>query len=352
MGWTGRAPRPTTREYACGVTKTRRHAMPRKVGTAIVTIGIDPGKNTLHLVGLDARGEIVLREKVARPKVVSRAAKWPPALMGIEAGMGTHYVTRELLALDHDVRQVPPVYAKPFRQAHKNDFRDAHAVAEAVQRPTTRCVPPKTDEQLDLQALHRVRYRLVGQRTAIINQIRCFLLEHGITVRQRLHRLRHALPDILAQRTDVLSPRMVRILEDLAQDWRHLDDRIEAVSGEIDALSKNTEPCRHLMTIPGIGPIISSAVVAAIGDGAAFARGRDFAAWLGLVPKQISTGDRTILGRITKRGNRYLRMLFMQAARVVLLRPRNWMKNGYGPWLAAAAQRLHPNGLATRFPNN
>jgi len=258
--------------------------MPRKFDTAVVTIGIDPGKNTLHLVGLDARGEIVLREKVARTKIVSRLANVPPCLIGIEAGMGTHYVTRELLALDHDVRQVPPVYAKPFRQTHKNDFRDAHAVAEAVQR---------------LQALHRVRYRLVGERTAIINQMRCFLLEHGLTVRQQLHWLRHALPDILAQRTDVLSPRMVRILEDLAQDWRRLDDRIEAVSGEIEALAQTTESCRHLMTIPGIGPIISSAVVAAIGNGIAFTRGRDFAAWLGLVPKQISTGDRTILGRIT-----------------------------------------------------
>jgi transposase len=253
--------------------------------------------------------------------------------------MGTHYVTRELLVLGHDVRQVPPVYAKPFRQSHKNDFRDAHAIAEAVQRPTTRCVPAKTEEQLDLQALHRVRYRLVGQRTAIINQIRSFLLERGITVRQRPHRLRHALQDILARRTDVLSPRMVRILGDLAQDWRRLDDRIEAVTGEIEALSKNTEPCRHLMTIPGIGPIISSAVVAAIGNRTAFTRGRDFAAWLGLVAKQISTGDRTILGRITKRGNRYLRMLFLHAARVVLLRPRNWIKHGFGPWLAAAAQR-------------
>jgi transposase len=144
---------------------------------------------------------------------------------------------------------------------------------------------------------------------------------------------------------------MVRILEDLAQDWRRLDDRIEAVSGEIEDLAQTTESCQHLMTIPGIGPIISSAVVAAIGNGIAFTRGRDFAAWLGLVPKQISTGDRTILGRITKRGNRYLRMLFMQAARVVLLRPRNWMKHGFGPWLAAAAQRLHHNVLATALAN-
>jgi hypothetical protein len=198
--------------------------MPRRTNAAPVTIGIDPGKNTFHLIGLDARGGIVLREKVARDRVVARLSNMAPCLIGIEAGMGTHYVTRELLAIGHDVRQVPPVYAKPFRQTHKNDFRDAHATAEAVQRPTTRCVPAKTDEQLDLQALHRVRYRLVGQRTAVINQIRSFLLEHGITVRQRLHWLRHALPDILAQRTDVLSPRMIRILADLAEDWRRLDD--------------------------------------------------------------------------------------------------------------------------------
>src|SRR5246500_1723985 len=191
MGWTGRAPaKPAS--ILVGAIRRRNTPMPRKFDTAVVTIGIDPGKNTLHLVGLDARGEIVLREKVARTKIVSRLANVPPCLIGIEAGMGTHYVTRELLALDHDVRQVPPVYAKPFRQTHKNDFRDAHAVAEAVQRPTTRCVPPKTDEQLDLQALHRVRYRLVGERTAIINQMRCFLLEHGLTVRQQLHWLRHA----------------------------------------------------------------------------------------------------------------------------------------------------------------
>jgi transposase len=334
-----------------GQSSKEHHAMSRTSNATAVTIGIDPGKNTLHLIGLDARGAIVLREKVARDRIVVRLANVPPCLIGIEAGMGTHYVTRELLALGHDVRQVPPVYAKPFRQSHKNDFRDAHAIAEAVQRPTTRCVPAKTDEQLDLQALHRVRHRLVGQRTAVINQIRCFLLEHGITVRQRLHWLRHALPDILAQRADVLSPRMLRILEDLAQDWRRLDDRIEVVTSEIEALSKSTDACRHLMTIPGIGPIISSAVVAAIGNGTAFTRGRDFAAWLGLVPKQMSTGDRTILGRITKRGNRYLRMLFMQAARVVLVWPTKWMTHSFGPWLAAAAQRLHHNVLATALAN-
>ena len=146
--------------------------MPRTTTVhAVTTIGIDMGKNTLHMIGLDSRGAIVLREKVSRGRIALRLANMPPCLIGIEAGMATHYVARELAALGHDVKQVPPTYAKPFRQGHKNDFRDAHAVAEAVQRPTTRFVPAKTDEQLDLQALHRVRSRLVSERTAVINQI-------------------------------------------------------------------------------------------------------------------------------------------------------------------------------------
>ena len=352
MGWTGRAPAPDGSESTWGLARIRSTAMPRTSAVhAVTTIGIDMGKNTLHMIGLDARGGIVLREKVSRGRITSRLANLPPCLIGIEAGMATHYVARELAALGHDVKQVPPTYAKPFRQGHKNDFRDAHAVAEAVQRPTTRFVPAKTNEQLDLQALHRVRSRLVSERTAVINQIRGFLLERGIIVRQGLRFLRQALPDILAKRTDVLSPRMVRIVADLASDWRQLDERIEPVTDEIETLAKSDDNCRRVMTVPGIGPIISSAMVAAIGSGAAFARGRDFSAWIGLVPKQMSTGDRTILGRISKRGNRYLRTLFMQAARVILLRRASWPKHGFGIWLARAAQRLHPNVLAAALAN-
>jgi transposase len=318
---------------------------------AVTTIGMDMGKNTLHMIGLDSRGAIVLREKISRGRIALRLANLPSCLIGIEAGLATHYVARELAALGHNVKQVPSTYAKPFRQGHKNDFRDAHSVAEAVQRPTTRFVPAKTDEQLDLQALHRVRSRLVSERTAVINQIRGFLLERGIIVRQGQRFLRQALPDILAKRTDVLSPRMVRIVADLASDWRQLDERIEPVTDEIETLAKSDDGCRRVMTVPGIGPIISSALVAAIGNGAAFARGRDFSAWIGLVPKQMSTGDRTILGRITKRGNGYLRTLFVQAARVILLRPASWPKHSFGVWLARAAQRLHRNVLAAALAN-
>jgi len=216
---------------------------------AASTIGIDTGKYTLHLIGLDEQGMIVLREKLARGRIGGRLANVPPCLIGIEAGMGTHYVARELISLGHDVRQVPPAYAKPFRQTHKNDFRDAYAIAEAVRRPSTRCVPVKTNDQLDLQALHRVRSRLVGQRTAVINQIRGFLLERGIAVRQGLRFLRQQLPEILAKRIDVLSPRMIRIVGDLSGDWRRLDERIEQVTEEIEVLACESESCRQLMTV-------------------------------------------------------------------------------------------------------
>jgi transposase len=204
-----------------------------------------------------------------------------------------------------------------------------------------------------LQALHRVRERLVSQRTGIINQIRAFLLERGVAVRQGLRFLRAELPRILAAPCNALSPRMLRVVEELAGDWRRLDDRIEGLSSEIEALVRQDEGCARLMTVPGIGPIISSAMVAASGTGDAFSKVRDFGAWLGLVPKQISTGDRTILGSISKRGNRYLRALFVQAAWVVLVKvgPKHWERYGLKSWIEAAKKRLHHNVLAVALAN-
>jgi len=226
----------------------------------------------------------------------------------MEACVGAHHLSRRLQRLGHDARLMPARYVRPYSKGQKNDFRDAEAIAEAVQRPTMKFVATKTADQLDLQGLHRVRERLVSQRTGIINQIRAFLLERGVAVRQGLRFLRAELPDILAAPSDALSPRMVRIIEDLAGDWRRLDERVERLSKEIEAIARRDAGCERLISVPGIGPIISSAVVAAIGAGDVFSKGRDFAAWLGLVPRQISTGDRTILGKISKRGNRYLRV--------------------------------------------
>src|SRR5215213_5205778 len=318
---------------------------------AIVTIGIDLGKNIFHLIGMDAHGRIVLRRKVARGQLLQCLANLPACLVGMEACTGAHHVGRQLVALGHDVHLLPAQYVKPFLKGHKNDYRDAEAIAEAAQRPTMRPVPLKSAKQLDLQALHRVRSRRIGQRTAVINQIRGFLLECGIAVRQGSAGLREALPAILADRTDVLSPRMIHLIEDLAQDWRQLDDRIDAITREIAALARQDAGCQRLMRIPGVGVITASAMVAAVGTGAAFRKGRDFAAWLGLVPKQISTGDRTILGGLSKRGNRYLRTLFVGGAQALLQRPHHWQGHRFGRWFLTAAPRLHRNVLAAALAN-
>lgn len=325
--------------------------MSNKSNATVATMGIDIGKNSFHVVGLDRRGAIVVRQKWSRSQVEARLAAMPPCLIGMEACVGAHHLSRKLQALGHDARLMPAKYVRAYNKGQKNDFRDAEAIAEAVQRPTMKFVATKTAEQLDLQALHRVRERLVSQRTGIINQIRAFLLERGIAVRQGLRFLRSELPDILAKRCDVLSPRMVRLIEDLAGDWRRLDERIEGLSTEIADVVARDPACERLMTVPGIGPIISSATVAAIGTGDVFSKGRDFAAWLGLVPRQISTGDRTILGKISKRGNRYLRVLFVQAAWVVLIRPQSWERYGLKAWIEAARKRLHHNVLAIALAN-
>ena len=325
--------------------------MSNKLTPIVATMGIDIGKNSFHVIGLDQRGAIVLRQKWSRGQVEARLANLPPCLIGMEACVGAHHLSRKLQSYGHDARLMPAKYVRPYSKGQKNDFRDGEAIAEAVQRPTMKFVATKTVDQLDLQALHRVRERLVSQRTGIINQIRAFLLERGVAVRQGLRFLRAELPGILATRSDVLSPRMRRTIEDLAGDWRRLDERIEALSTDIEILARQDSGCERLMTVPGIGPIISSAMVAAIGNGSVFSKGRDFAAWLGLVPKQISTGDRTILGKISKHGNRYLRALFVQAAWVVLIKPKSWERHGLKSWIEAAKKRLHHNVLAIALAN-
>ena len=247
--------------------------MTQTFNAAVSVVGIDIGKNSFHIVGHDERGAIVVRQKWSRGQMEERFATMPRCLVGMEACVGAHHLSRKLNSLGHDARLMPAKYVRPYSKGQKNDFRDAEAIAEAVQRPTMKFVATKTADQLDLQALHRVRERLVSQRTGVINQ--AFQLERGIAVRQGQRFLRAELPRILATPPDVLSPRMVRIIEDLlACDWRRLDERVERLSDEIEAIARQDAGCERLMSVPGIGPIISSAMVAAIGAGDVFSHAR------------------------------------------------------------------------------
>ncbi len=312
----------------------------------LVVVGVDIGKDVFHLVGFDADDNLVLRRKIKRLALTATFERLSRCVVGMEACLSAHFVSRTLRGLGFEPRIIPAIYVRPFIKGQKNDFNDAEAIAEAALRPNLKAVTEKSQDQLDLQALHRVRSRLVSRRTATINQIRAFLIEQGITVRKGLNPLKASFLTILEERRDEMSPRMRAILTGLYGDWLWLDERIETVSGEIQDISRTEGNCAIAMTIPGVGPIISTAMVAAIGQGEAFDRGRDFAAWIGLIPRQYSTGGRTVLGRISKRGSRYLRMLFVQAANVVLMRPHRWSDFSFGGWLAQASTRMHRNKLA------
>lgn len=318
---------------------------------ALTSVGIDIGKDVFHVVGFGPDGKIAFRKKIRRLALVETFKALPPCIVGMEACLSAHFVSRTLRELGHEPRIIPAIYVKPFVKGQKNDYNDAEAIAEAALRPNLNLVREKTQDQLDLQACHRVRSRLVSRRTATINQIRAFLIEQGIAVRTGSRSLRNSLFEILRNRESEISPRMHDLIVGLYEDWLWLDERIETITREIEQISQTEENCRRLMSVPGVGPLISTGVVAAIGTGEAFERGRDFGAWLGLVPRQYSTGGRSILGRISKRGSRYLRTLFIQAANVILMRPQNWERFSFGSWLKEAATRLHRNKLATALAN-
>ena len=319
--------------------------------TSLASIGIDIGKEVFHLVGFCADGRIAFRRKIKRLALVETFKKLEPCIVGMEACLSAHFVSRALRQLGHDPRIIPAIYVMPFLTGQKNDYNDAEAIAEAALRPNLRTVREKTQDQLDLQACHRVRSRLISRRTATINQIRAFLIEQGIAVRAGSRSLRNSLLEILRNRQGEISPRMHNLIMGLHEDWLRLDERIETVSSEIEKISQDEANCQRLMSVPGVGPLISTAVVAAVGSGEAFERGRDFGAWLGLVPRQYSTGGRSILGGISKRGSKYLRTLFIQAAKVILMRPHNWEKFSFGAWLQNAAPRMHANKLAVALAN-
>ena len=309
---------------------------------SIVIVGIDLGKNSCSIVGLDSLGTVVVRRRLRRDGVIAFASKLPACIMAMEACCGAHHMGRSLAALGHEVRLMSPEYVRPYVKAQKNDDRDAEAIAEAATRPTMRFVELKSEEQLDVQTLHRVRDRLVGERTSLTNQIRSLLLERGHVVAQGHARLRHLLPDLLDPATGSLSARMAFLLGDMRTRWDELDRRIAAFDAEFSAMARTDERARRLTSIPGIGALNATALVAAVGNAATFTKGRDLAAWLGLVPRQATTGGKPKLLGITKRGSRYLRKMLIQGARSAM--PTLAKANtAIGAWLRALLVRTHPN---------
>lgn len=282
-------------------------------------VGIDLGKNWFHLIGLDDRGATVLRRKLNRLQLAEYAATTPTCVVATESCPGSQYWGRVFTKAGHEVRMLPAQFVKPYLKANKNDFNDAEAIAEAGSRASMRCVPLKTNEQLELQALHRVRRRFIIERTAVVNQMRALLLEHGIVIPLGRALFARRLPAIFEDAENGLSPRLVRLLYRLRQRWLAIDVEVDEATRDLTAWAAESELCCRAATIPGIGPIISTAVVAAVGNGRMFGRGRDMAAWLGLVPGQHSTGGKPTLGRISKRGNTYLRQLFIQGAHALYL---------------------------------
>ena len=307
----------------------------------IHTIGIDLGKTKFHVVGLNERGEVVVRKQFSRAQLLRFTANRKVHLIGMEACGGSHFLGRALQQQGHEVRLIPAQYVKPYVKTNKSDYIDAEAIAEAVGRPTMRFVPIKSDDQLDLQSLHRVRERWVSRRTAVINQMRGLLLERGITVRKGRRYIEAALPGILEDADAKLSGAARLLLAQLKLELDQMAKRLEDADALIERTALDHEDCQRLVKIPGLGPVTATAVIAAIGNGAAFRKGREFAAWMGVVPREHSTGGKQKLLGIGKRGNRYLRKLFVQCARAVLQQKAK-QTPGLRAWLEKLTSRYPP----------
>jgi len=316
----------------------------------IASIGIDLGKTTFHLVALGERNKILLRRKFSRSQLLAYTANLPASLIGLEACAGAHFMGAALREQGHQVRLIPAQFVKPYRKSNKNDFIDAEAIAEAVTKQNMRFVQIKTQEQLDWQAMHRVRDRLVPRRTALINEIRGFLLERGLTFAARPIYLRKNLPTVIEDAEQNLSSHLRWLLDRLWQEWKQTETEIEVITDEIERISNEDARCRQLRQIPGFGPLVSTATVAAIGNGSAFRRGRDFAAWVGVVPRQYSTGGKQKLYGISKRGNIYLRRMLIHGARAVLFRVK-YDTGGFGQWVHRLAQRAPSNKVVVAIAN-
>ena len=316
----------------------------------IKVIGIDLAKNVFQLHGVDQQGHVVLQKRLSRRKLSEFMAQLPPCLVGMEACGGAHYWARKFASFGHDVKLMNPCYVKPYVKTNKNDFNDAEAICEAVARPSMRFVAIKSIEQQDIQMLHRIRSRLVQERTALINQMRGLLLEYGIIIPQGISQIRKNFLEVLDIYEHALTPRSKLLFGDLYEQLKEMDNKIRHYDKSIQQLCQESEVCQRLTQVQGIGPLTATALVAAVGDAKLFKSGRQMAAWLGLVPRQCSSGGKQILLGISKRGDRYLRSLLIHGARAVVKQAKHKLDD-MSCWIRGLKERRGYNKACVAVAN-
>lgn len=289
----------------------------------IETLGVDMAKNVFQLHGVDRNGRVVLKRRVMRDQLLQVMAQIDPCTVVVEACTGAFYWARKFEVLGHRVKIISPQYVKPFARRQKNDGNDAEAICVAARQPHIPFVPKKTIEQQDIQALHRARQRMVNHRTAVVSQIRGLLLDRGFAFAKSITRARRIIPELLSNFNNELTALAREAIAELYDLFRDLDRRIASFDKKIDRVFHESEPCQRIAKIKGVGPKTATAVVAAVGDGSEFKNGRHLAAWVGLVPRQFSSGDRNVLMGISKRGSQHLRSLLVHGARAVVRTARN-----------------------------
>lgn len=316
----------------------------------VTTLGLDLAKRVFQLHGVDKEGKMVFKKRLARNELAEFIVNLPPCLIGMEACSSAYYWARKFESFGHEVKLMNPQFVKPYVKASKNDYNDAEAICEAVTRPNMRFVPIKTLEQQDVQCLHRIREQLICNRTALVNQIRGLLAEYGLVFSKEINNIRSKLPEILDDNQNGLTSFARILFQELYTDFVELDKRIKLCDVKITALFKANKDCQRISEIPGIGVITATAIVAAIGDPNTFKNGRSLSAWIGLVPKQASSGNRQILLGISKRGNTYLRGLLIHGARAVVCRSGN-KEDSRSRWITQLKNRRGMNKTIIALAN-